>query len=263
MASEAESRCRASSAGCPPPPLPHLGWRPTRPPRGNPRSLAPRSSTFSAPSIGCARPSAGGPEAWTGRAEQPYPLVRRDTGRAAQAPGTRRGRDLHGQARRRGRPAARVIYVGGPAPLRAQPTPLFAALPVRTATRCKLHMTHEPTLCAITTKRRSGPAKRCREVPAAAIPLRQAGSAGVRRVSVSCLEVAMMSRQHRRRSSRRTRRRVPETAADQAYPIWVDVSGRRMFVVGYTPGGAPYGIFEDEMDADANDLDTSNCDQSY
>jgi hypothetical protein len=36
-----------------------------------------------------------------------------------------------------------------------------------------------------------------------------------------------------------------------------------MFVVGYTPGGAPYGIFEDEMDADPDDLDTGNCDQSY
>src|SRR5215207_1986344 len=40
-------------------------WRPTTPPRGNPRSLAPRSSTFSAPSIGYARRSAGRPEAWT------------------------------------------------------------------------------------------------------------------------------------------------------------------------------------------------------
>jgi len=28
-----------------------------------------------------------------------------------------------------------------------------------------------------------------------------------------------------------------------------------MFVVGYTPGGAPYGIFGDEMDADTDDLD--------
>ena len=70
-----------------------------------------------------------------------------------------------------------------------------------------------------------------------------------------------MSRQQRRRASRRKRRPVRETAADQAYPIWVDVSGRRMFVVGYTPGGAPYGIFEDEMDADPYDLDTGNCDQ--
>jgi len=30
-----------------------------------------------------------------------------------------------------------------------------------------------------------------------------------------------------------------------------------MFVVGYTPGGAPYGIFEDEMDADTDDLEVN------
>ena len=74
----------------------------------------------------------------------------------------------------------------------------------------------------------------------------------------------MVSRQPRRRASRRKRQPVRETAApaaDPAYPIWVDVSGRRMFVVGYTSGGAPYGIFEDEMDADPDDLDTRNCDQ--
>ena len=28
-----------------------------------------------------------------------------------------------------------------------------------------------------------------------------------------------------------------------------------MFVVGYTPGGAPYGTFEDEMDADTDNLE--------
>ena len=72
-----------------------------------------------------------------------------------------------------------------------------------------------------------------------------------------------MSRQYRRRSSRRTRQPAPGTAAGQADPIWVDVSGRRMFVVGYTPGGAPYGIFEDEMDAGTDDLDMSESDQPY
>jgi hypothetical protein len=77
------------------------------------------------------------------------------------------------------------------------------------------------------------------------------------------MEVATVSRKQSRRSSRRTRRPTPETAADQACPIWVDVSGRRMFVVGYTSGGAPYGIFEDEMDVDADDLDLGNCDQQY
>src|SRR5208282_81546 len=51
------------------------------------------------------------------------------------------------------------------------------------------------------------------------------------------LEAATENRQHKRRSSRRKRQPVSETAADGAYPIWVDVSGWRMFVVGYTPGG--------------------------
>jgi len=77
------------------------------------------------------------------------------------------------------------------------------------------------------------------------------------------MEVATVSQKQSRRSSRRTRRPAPETAADQAYPIWVDVSGRRMFVVGYTSGGAPYGIFEDEMDVGPDDLDLGNCDQLY
>ena len=73
--------------------------------------------------------------------------------------------------------------------------------------------------------------------------------------------VATVSRQQRRRASRRKRRSAGVLAADQAFAIWVDVSGRRMFVVGYTPGGAPYGIFEDEMNADPHDLDTGSCDQ--
>jgi len=34
------------------------------------------------------------------------------------------------------------------------------------------------------------------------------------------------------------RRKVRETAADQADPVWVEVCGRRMFVVGWTSGGA-------------------------
>jgi len=28
----------------------------------------------------------------------------------------------------------------------------------------------------------------------------------------------------------------------------VSIDGRLMFVVGYTPGGPPYGVFEDEME---------------
>jgi hypothetical protein len=29
---------------------------------------------------------------------------------------------------------------------------------------------------------------------------------------------------------------------------WMMLDGRLFFVVGYTPGGAPYGIFEDEIE---------------
>ncbi len=72
-----------------------------------------------------------------------------------------------------------------------------------------------------------------------------------------------MSRKHKRRSSTLTHRPAPEPAADEAYPIWVDVCGRRMFVVGYTSGGAPYGVYEDEMDAGADDLDMGECDQPF
>jgi len=36
-----------------------------------------------------------------------------------------------------------------------------------------------------------------------------------------------------------------------------------MFVVGWTSGGAPYGVFEDEMDDGMTDIDTSERDQPY
>jgi len=36
-----------------------------------------------------------------------------------------------------------------------------------------------------------------------------------------------------------------------------------MFVVGYTPGGAPDGIFEDQMEAATDDLDTAEDDGPY
>jgi hypothetical protein len=50
---------------------------------------------------------------------------------------------------------------------------------------------------------------------------------------------------------------------EQARPVWVDVSGRRMFVVGFTSAGAPYGIFEDELDVDANGPDMIDSDQPF
>jgi hypothetical protein len=36
-----------------------------------------------------------------------------------------------------------------------------------------------------------------------------------------------------------------------------------MFVVGYTPGGAPYGIFEDEMEAAPAGLDMAEYEEPY
>lgn len=72
-----------------------------------------------------------------------------------------------------------------------------------------------------------------------------------------------MTRRRKRRSNRLARWPVTRAAADQPDPIWVDVCGRRMFVVGWTPGRAPYGIFEDEMDAGMSDLDAGECDQPY
>lgn len=44
---------------------------------------------------------------------------------------------------------------------------------------------------------------------------------------------------------------APRRRADCAEPgqdePWIMVDGRSFFVVGYTSGGAPYGMFEDEM----------------
>lgn len=36
-----------------------------------------------------------------------------------------------------------------------------------------------------------------------------------------------------------------------------------MFVVGFTPAGVPYGIFEDEMDSGTGNLDTGDNDQLF
>jgi hypothetical protein len=73
--------------------------------------------------------------------------------------------------------------------------------------------------------------------------------------------VATVSRQRKRRSGRPACRPARETTADQADPIQADIGDRRMFVVGWTSGGAPYGVFEDEMDARMNDLDADGRDQ--
>jgi hypothetical protein len=45
---------------------------------------------------------------------------------------------------------------------------------------------------------------------------------------------------------------VPPSGTDEPVDVdddmWTVLEGRRFFVVGYTPGGAPYGVFEDEME---------------
>jgi hypothetical protein len=44
------------------------------------------------------------------------------------------------------------------------------------------------------------------------------------------------------------RRRVEHRADPAQDEPWIMLDGRAFFVVGHTSGGAPYGIFEDEME---------------
>ena len=37
-----------------------------------------------------------------------------------------------------------------------------------------------------------------------------------------------------------------DSDSDALVGDWIVVDGRRYFVAGYTPGGAPYGCFEDK-----------------
>ena len=55
-------------------------------------------------------------------------------------------------------------------------------------------------------------------------------------------------------SAKQWAQRPPSTprplAARDAGPVdnsWIMLDGRPFFVAGFTPGGAPYGIYEDEM----------------
>jgi hypothetical protein len=41
---------------------------------------------------------------------------------------------------------------------------------------------------------------------------------------------------------------------------WIALDGRQFFVVGYTPGGAPYGVFDDEVFSCACDEFACVCD---
>ncbi|MFI9384339.1 hypothetical protein [Kutzneria sp. NPDC052558] len=42
------------------------------------------------------------------------------------------------------------------------------------------------------------------------------------------------------------RRRAVDEQAGLDDDMWINIDGRRMFVVDHTPGGAPFGVFEDE-----------------
>lgn len=52
----------------------------------------------------------------------------------------------------------------------------------------------------------------------------------------------------RKNPGRRPRQRA--RPGPEFEPEWVWIGDQRMFVVGYTSGGAPYGVFEDEMEFD-------------
>ncbi|MGH3975351.1 MAG: hypothetical protein ACRDS9_18785 [Pseudonocardiaceae bacterium] len=62
-------------------------------------------------------------------------------------------------------------------------------------------------------------------------------------------------RRRRGRAQRRRRRKQAEQDAGQVLgdpiPGWMVVGDRRMFVVGFTEGGAPYGCYEDEFDEES------------
>jgi hypothetical protein len=59
----------------------------------------------------------------------------------------------------------------------------------------------------------------------------------------------MPRRRNKRRGTPKRARRAAERFGTEQFddPDWAWVGDRRMFVVGYTPGGAPFGCFEDEF----------------
>lgn len=64
-------------------------------------------------------------------------------------------------------------------------------------------------------------------------------------------------REQRRRRMRREQANREPALADPTSE-WMDVGGRRMFVVGFTSGGAPYGCYEDEFDEDLMIIDAAD-----
>lgn len=62
-------------------------------------------------------------------------------------------------------------------------------------------------------------------------------------------------REQQRRCRTRREQANREPALEDPTPEWMDVGGRRMFVVGFTSGGAPYGCYDDEFDEDLMIMD--------
>ena len=60
--------------------------------------------------------------------------------------------------------------------------------------------------------------------------------------------------------ARRPPPRAKRPAVDAVDDGWIALDGRRFFVVGYTPGGAPYGTFDDEVMNCAHDEFVCVCD---
>lgn len=61
---------------------------------------------------------------------------------------------------------------------------------------------------------------------------------------------SMQRRRNRRRETPKRARRPADNfdAGQFDDPEWAWVGDRRMLVVGHTPGGAPFGCFEDELE---------------
>ncbi len=55
------------------------------------------------------------------------------------------------------------------------------------------------------------------------------------------------------RPQKQPKRKQPPPDLDDCLDQWVDFGSQRIWVVGYTSGGAPYGLTEDEFDAPFDD----------
>jgi len=66
-----------------------------------------------------------------------------------------------------------------------------------------------------------------------------------------------------RRPDPTPRRRTADEQDGFDDDMWINIDGRRMFVVDYTPGGAPIGVFEDEFDLEAENSEQGQQDSAF